>query len=176
MTKTISKQLESMRAANVISTRGNIWRLCPKAEPRLMQAVEDGALIVVNGLMAVKGLGETIGIPLVSVDLEGGTTDQAGWYEPTDHAQRMRIRTAFFQGKTTIHLEDVTAWTWRRKVVVDRLGLTGVSLAEMLHQAVDRLEPGRTMPRGLSRESYRLWGDAPHIPDWARTQNAAHRP
>jgi hypothetical protein len=131
--------------------------LCSLGETRLVEAFTDEAFVVVNGLMLVKGAGETVGIPLRKETSSGGRIEPTAWYEidygALEWDKRSAIRASFIQGETHINLPGVTKWFKLRDVKVDEV-CPGEDLTQKAQEAAERLRPGTPMPAGISRRDY----------------------
>lgn len=139
--------------------------LCSLAEPRLIEAFNDDAFVVVNGLMLVKTSGDTVGIPLRENALSGGGPELNAWYEidyggpigsgsgHNEWYKRTAIRNAFIQGETHISFSGVTKWLKLRQVRVDEV-CPGEDLSRKAREAAEGLQQGRAMPDGLTRKEY----------------------
>ncbi len=75
------------------------WYLCSDAEPRLLQAIHDQAVLLVNGTLLLKFDGKFSAVALATTPLVDGTHLVAGcWYAPVDH--REELRSAFDRGES----------------------------------------------------------------------------
>lgn len=75
------------------------WYVCGAAEERLQQAMQDQAVLLVNGVILLKFYGKLSGVAVQSALLTDGTQLIAGcWYAPID--QREEIRAAFDRGES----------------------------------------------------------------------------
>lgn len=126
----------------------------------MAEALDDAALIVVNGLMAVKCAGDTVGVPLREEDLPGGRTVLTAWYgidyggrDGDEWYKRTAIRDAFVCGETHIDLPGVTNWILLREVKTGRV-TPGGNFIETVRGVADALRPGARKIAGLSRLDY----------------------
>jgi hypothetical protein len=131
--------------------------VCPEGEPRLKRALEDSALVVVNGVMAVKLHGDTIGVALEEVDVPGGKLEFGRWYGidcgRDESWRRHVIQNAFFRGDTHVDLPGTTRWFGMRAIDAYRV-CEGPSEVDCVQTAVANLQLDTPMPGGVSREEY----------------------
>ena len=84
------------------------WGLCSAAERRLLQAMQDHAVLLVNETLLLKFNGKLSGLALQTTLLEDGTQLLEGcWYAPIDH--RDEIRDAFDRGESRLCVDG--QWT-----------------------------------------------------------------
>lgn len=100
------------------------WYLCSIAENRLAEAMEDQAVLLINGVILLKFRGKLGGVALQTTRLADGMQLIEGcWYAPIDH--RDEIRDAFDRGESCLHVEG--EWTLLRAL--------GASYDNLLQQA-----------------------------------------
>lgn len=127
------------------------WGLCVAAEERMLQAMEDQAVLLVNEVLLVKFFGKMSAVALKTTRLTNGTLLVAGcWYAPID--QRAAIRQAFDAGNSRLRGEG--RWVLLRALEEDM----EKDLLEQAQQYADTLPEQLPIPIGYStRHEYRNW-------------------
>ncbi len=104
----IRPQLIEMDMSIQVSN-GNWW-LCDESEPRLLQALNNDAVVVVNEYVAVKFIGKRAGLCLKTFTSASGQTFFEGhWYSPTGFELNNTLEDAFDAGITKI---DISNGNW----------------------------------------------------------------
>lgn len=102
-----------------LKSENGTWWLCGMAEPRLKDAVKDGALMLVNDRLLLKFNGKLSALCLESFTTSGGTVFLEGnWYSPTDNTTRLQLRSQFDQGHARVRL-TTGEWTIMRPLDKD---------------------------------------------------------
>jgi len=138
-----------------LKSENGTWWLCGMAEPRLKDAVKDGALMLVNDRLLLKFNGKLSALCLQSFTASGGTVFLEGnWYSPTDNTTRIQLRSQFDQGHSRVRL-TTGEWTIMRPLDKDG-NRTPEQILEDARQTAQQL-PDRLPDRiaGLDRQAYR---------------------
>ena len=114
-----------MSVENAVVSRPEDRSLCRLAEPRLIQALQHRAVILVNGFMLVKGVRDVVGLPLYPEGSVGGVFKAGHWYRPLQHDRTRAIEDALDAGETAITLPGVTGWIEKRPLDYSRISLGG---------------------------------------------------
>lgn len=101
------------------------WYLCPAAERRMLLALAQGDVIIVNDKLVVKMVGKLTAYCLDSFSTSDGFQFQKGyWYSPTDVNSKEQLKVAFKSGERKITLPS-SSWVAMRKaeqrIVKDQL-------------------------------------------------------
>jgi|GEM_PF-2979391 len=115
----------NMPAENTVVSNPEDQGLCRLAEPRLVQALQHRAVILVNGFMLVKGVRDAVGIPLFRKVSAGRLFRPDYWYRPLQNDRTHAIEEALDAGETTITLPGVTNWIEERPLDYSRISLGG---------------------------------------------------
>ena len=138
-----------------LKSENGTWWLCGMAEPRLKNAIRDGALMLVNGRLLLKFNGKLSALCLESFATSDGVVFLEGnWYSPTDNTTRVQLRSQFDQGHTRVRL-TTGEWTIMRPLDKDG-NRTPEQILEDARQTTQQL-PDRLPDRiaGLDRQAYR---------------------
>jgi hypothetical protein len=131
------------------------WWLCGAAEPRLVQSLQDNAILLINNKILMKYNGKFSGICLETfANKEGYTFIEGCWYAPTDDISRTAMRTAFDQGDATLNFNE-GVWVILRPLSNTR-NISAGELLEYAKKQAYNLPP--TLPQiinGKSRAEYR---------------------
>lgn len=143
---------ENMKAS--LTERIPYWFLCGTSEKYLIQAMDDGAVTDVNGIMLVKHVGRLAGLCVMNATTPQGSFIRGNWYAPIEQNMREIIRNAHDHGIASLSISGGT-WTVMR-------GLTeyaGVPAEDIVDRAEDCLT---SLPdqlpdtiNGYTREEYR---------------------
>jgi len=93
------------------------WYLCDAAEPRLVDAMFDGGVLLVNENLLVKFNGKLSAVCIRSFTTKDGFTFLRGnWYSPTDQVTIDFLEEVYKSGKVEINLEFDSEWALMRPV------------------------------------------------------------
>lgn len=124
-----------------IKTSHGAWFLCDKAEPRLKQSIQEGAVMAIgdkdNPYLLVKFIGKLSALCLQDVIMQDGKVFVKGnWYSPTDNETRDSLKVAFDAGQGRVNLQK-GSWALMRSIR-PRDGKTAEELVnEALQVAID---------------------------------------
>ena len=125
------------------------WSLCSEAEGRLLKAIRDQAVLLVNDVILLKFCGKLSGVALQTSLLADGTLLLAGcWYSPIDCLEE--IRDAFDRGESRLHVEG--QWTLIR--ALDEADNTVLPQAQTYASALPAQLP-QQIASFSSRQAYR---------------------
>jgi len=133
------------------------WWLCDMAEPRLMESMQNTAVVLVNGSLLVKFDGKFTALCLQTTTTKEGYAFLEGtWYSPVDKATREAIKDSFDQGRAKLTLEQAE---WALMRPLEQNFDSGQSAEEILRQAREFAQSlGDRLPDTIgeiSREEYR---------------------
>lgn len=112
-TKEKNMSLSSLATFTILPEYSS-WHLCSDAENRLLQAIEEQTVVLVNGILLVKFVGKMSGLALSSATCEKGMVVAGNWYAPIDHREDLKM--ACDRGEKTFHCTERTRWTFIRQL------------------------------------------------------------
>lgn len=134
------------------------WYLCGSGETRLLNSIEDGAVVAVNGKLLVKFVGKFSAFCTETFTTkEGYTFIEGSWYSPVDLQSRFSITEAFDNGVGAIDLGS-GEWAFMRAGFSDD-DHTVQQIIEESRRCIKKCIAGelpreiRGMPRQLYRET-----------------------
>lgn len=129
------------------------WGLCPDAEPRMMRAIQDQAVLLVNGVILVKFWGRLSGLAISNARLADGAQLAEGcWYAPID--QREEIQAAFDRGERHFDCVEGALWAFIREV--DERHSDGASVLRQAKTWATNLPAQLPLQiAGINRQTYR---------------------
>lgn len=142
------------------------WTLCSDAEPRLIEAIRDQAIlpIVVEGktVMLLKFVGRLAGLCVGDFCTEDGKLFVAGnWYEPIGKKARQNLRDVFDEGLLAYVPEESMVWTLIRPLGLQHRSRRSKKLSaeKLLHDTEvsfgERRRNGLKNKKSEARMSYR---------------------
>ncbi len=90
----------------------DLWKLPPNAEETFQDSLITGALVMVDGVIAVPMNGPLAGLCTQTFATPDGTFIEGNWYAPLPETAAA-ITTAFDHGHTNINLDDQRPWRWQ---------------------------------------------------------------
>lgn len=144
--------------STVMETPYRDWYLCYSSEEKLVKAIKEGGVILVDGIFLLKCRGKFSALAIKDTKTKDGTPIKAGyWYSPVDYWAREKIRKAFDHRRLRVRAPNST-WSLMREAKPKDLAL------QQARQAVKtfrfRIWGGRylkTLPNGekVERHKYR---------------------
>lgn len=132
------------------------WLICSDGEKRLLNAIDDGAIIVVNNSLVVKYIGKFSALCTQTFATNSGYVFLEGcWYSPKDKSTIDILNDAFDESIGEIDLES-GEWVFM-KVCEEANGLTPDQVVGRARYAIDRFKKGLVPKyiRGVPRSEYR---------------------
>lgn len=133
------------------------WTLCSSGEPRLLNAIEDGAVLAVNDSLLVKFVGRLSAFCTKSFTTKEGNTFLKGcWYSPIDEITKNSLRESFDQGYGSTNI-PYGEWL----LVRGAMSTGEKSISEIMDVAIKSIDlcNKNEVPeliRGMSRIEYRM--------------------
>lgn len=146
----------TMQSEFKLKPENGSWYICGSGEPRLLNSIEDGAVVAVNGNLLVKFVGKFSAFCTETFTTrEGYTFMQGSWYSPVDEASREAIKSAFDNAVGAIELGE-SEWAFMRAGVHSD-GHTIQEIIDKSKKCIDRCMAGDvpTEIRGMPRWEYR---------------------
>ena len=132
------------------------WFLCSTSEPRLLDAMGDHALMLVNGNLLLKFNGKFSALCLNTFTTNGAIFVEGNWYSPSDEASKQFLRDTFDNGLAKVALQQ-GEWILMRPVQGDkRKNKSAQEIIDKAKAYVLRMQD--TLPdriRNRTRQEYR---------------------
>lgn len=130
-----------------------VWSLCETSEQRLMRAVEEGAVTVVEPGLAVKFVGRLTAFCFESFSTKTGTFVKNNWYSPVSTNLRSSLAINFDQGVRRIHAISGT-WELMRQFNGELNPSVTARIAQIPEQTMRQADPSWKSYREKQRELF----------------------